>query len=89
MFHVGQKIICVDVSENENLRLDAVYTVTWCGKYRFRSERYGVHLAETRQDIHSVPFFASRFRPVVERKTSISVFTEILRKNTKKQRASA
>ena len=36
------------------------------------------------------PFGARRFRPVVERKTDISVFTEILdRENAKKQRVRA
>lgn len=92
MFYVGQKVVCVDDSETDNmgkkeLRKDDIYTVIWVGRHFHPDEmveRQCVRLAEViRKPCEidpdgSMPFRASRFRPVVERKTDISIFTEML-----------
>jgi hypothetical protein len=88
-FYVGQKVVCVNagwlLSENLNpvsaemsLTEGRVYTVV-----KIRRERgvAGVRLAEA----DAAPcwgFLAERFRPVVERKTDISIFKAMLNPKT-------
>lgn len=83
MFHVGQKVVCVDASSHErasNLQEGAVYTVTGVTDF------YGkpaIRLAEAAHfSGNNLPFWSFRFRPVVEKKTDISVFEEILRRES-------
>lgn len=82
MFHVGQKVVCVDASEGERsgkvmLTLNAVYTISEiCAEVRF-GER-GVFVAEISRKISRPGFKARRFRPAVEKKTDISIFKEML-----------
>lgn len=85
MFRVGQKVVCVDAGPTDAglpsiLTKDAVYTIAsikefWGG--------LGVRLIEiTLPDYaprHVNAWKAERFRPVVERKTDISVFTQLLK----------
>jgi hypothetical protein len=82
MFHVGQKVVCVDDSPGaysgiKVLRLNAVYTITHVFPWN------GVLLAEV--DPPPPPpailraFSKDRFRPLIERKTDISVFQQIAR----------
>ena len=53
------------------------------------AEIFREHTIRSGIDIGECGYRASRFRPVVERKTDISIFTEILRKHTKKQQVPA
>lgn len=78
-FHAGQKVVCVDDSNGgadsplgagffHGLRIGEVYTITHI------NARGNLSLAEISQ-----PGWAQcRFRPAVERKTDISIFTEML-----------
>jgi hypothetical protein len=81
-FRVGQKVVCVDdcngrpgtdlgLGYDNGLRNGSVYTVTklWTNG----GDAYCA-LAEIEKD----GWHAGRFRPAVERKTGISVFTKIL-----------
>lgn len=95
MFHVGQKVVCVDdtgdrVGRTETFPVKGVvYTIRACGQY-------GVHLEEIInqpqqyiQDYGEVFFKARRFRPLIERKTDIGFAHEILRKATRKRSVDA
>ena len=76
-FHVGQKVVCVDVGEpNEHLRVGAVYTVAGGGGNWLREP--SIFLVETKHPLSGLPFWSRRFRPIVERKTDISIFTKML-----------
>jgi hypothetical protein len=84
-FRVGQKVACVDASShntsNSTLREGAVYTVTGFdpkGRLYLDGAR---HLRNA-----LTGFNAYRFRPVVERKTDISVFTSMLSPVRKEER---
>lgn len=99
MFHVGQKVVCVRLFMDErcdprdvagSIKIGERYTVAATGG---REPCTGVDLVESpvRFDAcfdptrHS-PFYASGlFRPVVERKTDISVFTALLDPSRRKE----
>lgn len=82
-FRVGQKVVCVDdrhcfgdlvkggVYTVANVSVDIKYSLagTFCT---------GIELVETKPDGPFLDFAASRFLPVVERKTDISVFRAML-----------
>ena len=95
MFRINQKVVCVDAGQSAyglpvRLKRGAIYTVT--GIVDRGGNNCGLYLAETTgiHDLRHHPAFrATRFRPAVERKTDISIFQEILRKATRKQRARA
>jgi hypothetical protein len=83
-FYVGQKVVCVDVGSpcgcgscfDISLTLNAIYTVTrvlspWGVE--------GILVAEAAPSKNHIGFRSTRFRPVVERKTDISIFTEMLK----------
>jgi hypothetical protein len=75
-FRVGQKVVCVDAGSWRHLKNGTVYTVlaTWAiddgdpGFLTVDSQRGGGQ------------YRRRRFRPIVERKTDISIFTEMLTK---------
>ena len=79
-FRVGQKIVCIDDSnctcgKPSGLILRDVYTVVWTSSY------FGepvVHLAEYQDMEGHSGALASRFRPLVEKKTDISIFKKML-----------
>ena len=76
MFRVGQKVVCINISdvESEGLRLKE-YTVT--GTAMLHNIAYiGVDGMAVEGD--PAPWWASRFRALVERKTDISIFTRML-----------
>ena len=75
-FYVGQKVVCVDDSEIKSIGLLAgtVCTVTRATTFLHLEV---VYIAEFRTRF-AVWFFARRFRPVVEKKTDISIFTALL-----------
>lgn len=96
-FHVGQKVVCVDGSCRYGRRWHpeccppsegATYTVRdvgdnvegGLGVKLFEALCVGVFDGALEQDAF---FRASRFRPVVERKTDISIFTRMLTPNTR------
>jgi len=70
MFVAGQKVLCVDPGpwENNPLKKGAIYTIL---------KIYGVFtcLIETGQ---SAGWYQSRFKPLEENKTDISVFKKML-----------
>lgn len=94
MFHVGQKVVCVDASNSpgctwgprERPVEDAIYTVSEVGISEIGNP--AIKLMELPRDQKEWTWFRSnRFRPVVERKTDISVFTKILNDVKKRKRA--
>lgn len=83
-FHVGQKVVCVDASGAADgfIVKGAIYTVRWLGE-RPRDFGPGVMLDEASGGFHEEAgveycFCITRFRPIVERKTDISIFTAML-----------
>lgn len=89
-FRVGQKVVCVEAGW-PNLTEGKVYTISnicpVCSGYEpscnegfsFIDQLGAPHKDGTRCNAWPTRIF----RPIVERKTDISVFTEILRKATK------
>jgi hypothetical protein len=82
-FRVGQKVVCVDARGLSGKpwaypKKGEVYTVDGYAKHWMGGE--GVVLREVVNIFRGSPqpFAASRFRPVVDRKTDISTFTKIL-----------
>lgn len=82
MFHVGQKVVCVDDTDYpmehklgagyaRGLRKGAVYTIA-----SIRSTPTNVFLRIAELDNNG--WSSVRFRPAVERKTDISIFKELL-----------
>lgn len=90
-FHVGQKVECVDDAslnslDEQEIVKGSIYIVRWVGMASGRTrEFYGLKLqGVTRQDDQA--FLAERFSPIVEKKTDISIFTEILDRENAKPR---
>lgn len=83
MFDIGQKIVCVFANVRSDslckvqspLRQGHVYTVLY-------SDKRMTLLEEVDAPEPHVGFLTSRFRPVVERKTDISIFTQLLTPTT-------
>ena len=70
-FHVGQKVVCVDArgpAGYAGIQKDRVYVVD-------SISREFLSVPETR----GMLWFQARFRPLIERKTDISIFTEMLK----------
>lgn len=72
-FHVGQKVVCVDASEHKALHAGTVYTIA--AIHHEDGETF-VGLLEIPRN--HADWYAWRFRPVVEPKTDISIFTAML-----------
>ena len=91
-FHVGQKVVCVIGHTNKGARWPAqivvggIYTVreidTRCvsrwKQLGLRLEEYCEPAKMTSVGMWETPFPADHFRPVVERKTDISIFQKML-----------
>ena len=88
-FRVWQKVVCISQNpkwgEFPNVifpQIDAVYTIRDIGpSYHSKCKGLAVRLLEIRNsdtDMGEPNFFAFRFRPLVERKTDISIFTRML-----------
>lgn len=91
-FRVGQKVVCVDTWPRGNLRLmwdkfwhpykspvkGEIYTI--CGIFTDETGNLHLELIElpNRDDYWLDGFYACGFRPLIERKTDISVFTKML-----------
>ena len=76
MFRVGQPVECVDASGNWHLTQGAIYTIIGILPGDF-GQCDGLHLAEAGHTFGTA-FYSTRFRPIVERKTDISVFERLL-----------
>jgi hypothetical protein len=94
MFHVGQKVICIDDVRREGcpeippgLVKGAVYTVIGLG-----DDGYSVAivtLAEVKPMGKSPGFFRDRFRPVAEPKTDISILYRIAEEAARTRKVTA
>lgn len=81
-FRVGQKVVCVDDAPSLGRewfgyepKEGAVYTIAG-----FSHGRYGDYQVLVLVELnHPWGYRASRFRPVAERKTDISIFTAMLK----------
>lgn len=81
---VGQRVICIDDSSaTDYIKRGARYTIAridW-DRYSYLPSRgaswspHGVWLAEA--PAHYISFYASRFKPIDERSTDISIFEKI------------
>lgn len=86
MFRVGQKVVCVDASATYigcfvPLNKNEIYTVLALDGDP--APFTGILLVEVKNPHNGTGcFFARRFRPVVDRPTSIEFAYEILRKET-------
>lgn len=81
MFHVGQKVVCVDDKlATRWLTKDQIYTISGSGMF------LGAHLYDLAEVKTSVAhaWKATRFRPVHVRKTDISIFLAMLNKQPEK-----
>jgi hypothetical protein len=84
-FRVGQKVVCVN-DNGRSLRPSWEILPVRGETYTIRCiEGRAVRLAEIINDpfpysegLGELKFLASRFRPIVERKTDISIFTKML-----------
>lgn len=86
-FRVGQKVVCVNTAGNAHLCVDAIYTVQAFVPNAFQNDMGmgfdGVHLVGVgHPPSNDVPFYATRFRPLVEPTTDISIFTRMLNDKT-------
>jgi len=75
-FRVGQKVVCVDASgcASADLSEGTIYTVRQV-QPPIDNATPRVLLFGSRE---TIGWYASRFRPLVERKTDISIFTRML-----------
>lgn len=85
MFHVGQKVECVDDGQSfygfpSGLKKGERYTISDVMEYH---DGVGVRLVEIPWVpvplVHTRGWRSTRFRPIVETKTDISIFTEMLK----------
>ena len=81
MFKIGQKVICIDATQNQYLIEGNIYTISGFDNSFFE----GVYLAEPETKKHYVAFYVHRFRPLVENKkeTDITIFQKLLNSITK------
>lgn len=97
-FRVGQKVVCVNAApwkgfdpkiyddRMDGLQEDCIYTVRQVTKSKFIGVSYvGIRVIGIRRPMGDRAYCASRFRPIVQRKTDISAFHEILRKASPKE----
>jgi hypothetical protein len=83
-FRVGQKVVCISEDKTRILRRGRIYTIAsirWIGADETNDPGLGVTVEETptkEDDEWFAEFRAERFRPIVERKTDISIFTKML-----------
>jgi hypothetical protein len=81
-FHVGQKVVCVDDTDQPAAPYvvrGRIYTISDMHEPR---DGLGLYLEEVpcvETDDYWGSFKAERFRPIIERKTDISIFTAMLK----------
>lgn len=86
-----------DLLDHERcLKRGAIYIVRWVGAFTYGIETRlcirveGIHRGfdpwqPFDQDSYDMPFWSRRFRPIVEKKTDISVFTALLNPSPAKE----
>ena len=85
MFHVGQKVVCINngtsrfgwQSRPKALKKGAIYTVTACWNHEV-NKIPAVTLAEVEPTFGYNGFDAERFAPINQRPTNIEVFRRML-----------
>lgn len=86
-FRVGQRVVCVDARHRlvrvATLTERRVYTIRDVGEEKHYPGEFWVYLEEIHnqlmwKDGTELGYDATRFRPIVERKTSIKVFQRML-----------
>jgi hypothetical protein len=88
MFRIGQPVVCVDATPcmirdiTPDLKEGDQYTISGLSGYKDACGEYGVTVHGARAQVATGYFRASRFRPVVEKKTDISWAEEILRRES-------
>lgn len=96
MFYVGMKVVCVDASpmyygEHSGLTKGQIYTVSGIEPVRDINGHTGLHIAEVKtaplRREYRDSYRSNRFRPVVERKTSIAIFEAMLNPSDKRVEA--
>lgn len=77
-FRVGMKVVCVNADGVAEILFvkGSVYTVSYIGVTQMGN--YVINLEEVPVTSPEGSWYASRFRPIVERKTSIEVFRSLL-----------
>lgn len=96
-FRVGQKVVCINDDPNafypagrgdlDGLMKGCIYTVREIGLIGYAGHAC-VRLEELRRPDkydNDCPYAAARFRPIVERKTDISIFARMLDPENHKQ----
>jgi len=86
-FRAGQKVVCADNNDAQQLVLKGIYTVKKdVGTGRYKRKDTGevgrwqaILLHEAEPDAYCIGFDGRRFRPIVEKKTDISIFKEMLK----------
>lgn len=80
MFRVGQKVVCVSADPSDvvnfGIRVGGIYTVSGMGIFE-KGQPPLMDLAEIKTHVAHA-WLPDRFRPLVEHKTDISVFTSLL-----------
>ncbi len=85
MFHVGQRVVCINNGPSRfgkgtcprTLRKGGIYTVTSCFFHEVNKVP-AVLLAEVEPTFGYSAFDAARFAPIKERETNIEIFKEML-----------
>jgi len=86
-FYVGQEVVCIDVSHDPryqwqdlgSLKEGNIYKITWVGLWSDSIQKDLLCIqVEGISRPNNTPFRATRFRPLVEKKTDISVFQKLL-----------
>ncbi len=82
MFHVGQKVVCIDTNIRPETRHPQQLNKIKVGStyHIAKIDKIGVQLIEIEPAHKNNYFFPDRFRPLV-RKTDISIFEELLKSN--------
>lgn len=79
MFRIGQKVVCVRGLPSGNVITGRVYTISAINALE---DYLFVGLVENKHcSGDPTPWFSKRFRPVVETKTDISIFTKMLKRS--------
>ena len=91
MFRVGQKVVCVDASGNASLvlREGNIYVVIGPAEIKAAKDCVMIDCKPLNQLRGNRDWMASRFRPIIERKTDISIFKAMLTPAGKKERVNA
>jgi len=74
-FRVGQKVVCVEPIDE--LVKGEIYTISAVGRFD-GGENVMVDVAEI-QNYAPYAWYSYRFRPIVERRTDISIFKKMLK----------